>query len=257
MSVRAVNEAGMTSFANMSFLVDTEPPELELDEPFEDSVLVNQTGVLLRGTTEPGARLFVGEVEVPVAADGSFDVTVNLSEGQTFVTVVSRDRAQNGASLVRRVTVDITPPPILVFSPPDGLKTRQAEVQLTGRIEPGAKFRVDGSTVALAPDGSFDCAVMLSGGPKTVELYAEDTAGNANSTTMTFTRKMEPAQIGGGFMERYGLYIAAGSVAIIAALAAVAAMVVWRKRGKGPSPAAPPPSAGSGEAVVEVWEVDK
>ena len=249
LSVRAVDMAGLVSTANQTFSVDTEPPKLELDDPYDDAILVNRTGVRFRGSTEPGAGLQICGADVSVAADGTFDLTVNLTEGRTVVTVVSKDRAGNAASLIRMVTVDITLPPMIITSPPDGYKTKQPEVQLTGRIEPGAKFRVDGSTVALAPDGTFTHTVLLSGGSKSVELYAEDSAGNVNVTIFTMTRQLEPAKNGGTSFERYGLYIAAGVVAI-AVLAAVAAAGLMRRRGrKGAAP--------SQDEELEVLEVDK
>jgi len=265
LSVRTVNVAGMTTYSNQSFLVDTEPPELELDEPFEDSVLSGRTSVRFRGNAGPVCRLFVGDVELPVAADGAFDAVVNFSEGRHPVQVISRDRAQNSASLLRTITVDITPPAIVVSSPPDGFRTHKADVQLTGRIEPGARFRVDGSTVMLSPDGSFDIPLTLTGGLKTVELYAEDAAGNGNITNITMTRLLDTSTNGDSFMGRFGPYIAAGAVAIIVVISAVALFFV-RRRGRRPGPPAggavqpapsPAPADGTVQDAVEVLEVDK
>jgi hypothetical protein len=255
LSVRVIDVAGTTAFSNISFLVDDEPPELELDEPFEQSVVVNRSGVRFRGTAEPGSRIFVGTVEVAESPDGSFDAVVNLSEGQNTVQVFCRDRAQNTASLARTVTVDLTPPPITVFSPTDGYRTRNAEIQLAGRIEPGARFRVDGSTVILGPDGSFDVTISLTGGPKTVELYAEDAASNGNTTQMTITRIIDTQAGGGGLMEKYGLYIALGLVALIVAAAAGAVLVRRRGRGRPPATGGGPAPAAQGGTVLEAIEV--
>jgi len=213
------------------------PPKLELDDPFDESELVNHTGVRFAGTTEAGVNLTIGDTVVQVGADGRFDFTLTVPEGQSTVRVVSTDRAGNVVSLVRRITVDLSPPPIIISSPVPGYKTRQPEVQMVGRIEPGAKFRVDGSTVSLGADGSFNTTILLSGGLKTVELYAEDPAGNGNTTTFTIERKLEPVASGGSFMERYGLYIAVGIVALIALVAGLAVAIGRRKGKSTPAPA--------------------
>jgi parallel beta-helix repeat protein len=265
LSVRAVDMAGLASFSNMSFLVDTEAPELELDDPYDEYILVNRTGVRFRGTTETGAGLQIAGADVAVAADGTFDFTVNLTEGQTAVSVVSRDRAGNAVSIVRMVTVDITPPPVIITSPPEGFRTKQAEMAISGRIEPGAKFRVDGSTVELSPDGTFTHTVILSGGPKSIELYAEDPAGNVNVTVFTLTRQLEPAGNGSSFLERYGLYLMAGVVAI-AVLAVVAGAGLWWRKGKkgtarpgkgGTSATTPEPQAGPAAETGDSRSVDE
>lgn len=253
LSVRAIDYAGLTSFANLTFLVDTEPPRLELDDPFDESVLVNHTGVRFAGTTEAGVNLTIGDAVVEVGADGRFDFTLTVPAGQSIVRVVSTDRAGNAVSLVRRIMVDLSPPSIIISSPVPGFKTRQPEVQLVGRIEPGAKFRVDGSTVSLGADGSFNTTILLSGGLKTVELYAEDPAGNGNTTTFTIERRLDPAPGGGTFMERYGLYMAVGIVAVIALVAGLAA-AIGRRKGRKSVPAPAPRARAEVPEAIPVEE---
>ena len=119
------------------------------------------------------------------------------------------------------------------------------ELPLVGRVEPGAKFRIDGSTVQLDQDGGFNVTVLLSGGAKDIELYAEDRAGNSNTTVWRLDRIIDrPASETA--MEKYGMALALVAVLAAAAAAAAAAAIVRRKR-RAPPPAAPmaePPPLG-------------
>ncbi|MBM4248314.1 MAG: hypothetical protein FJ149_02570 [Euryarchaeota archaeon] len=227
--VRAVDQAGQATWANLTVTVDTEPPRLDLDEPFEHSVLSRDTGVRFSGRTDPGATLTVMGVGLPVDAAGHFDWIVDVPEGVHTVEVVARDRGGNVAVLTRQVTVDLTSPVITVLSPPNGTRTRLDEVHLTGRVEPGARFRVDGSTVELDPDGAFNVTVLLSGGPKTVELYAEDAAGNPSALNWTLERTVDPQPSPSPFRANW-LALAAGAVLLVLGIAALSLFTARLKR---------------------------
>jgi parallel beta-helix repeat protein len=235
--VRATDMAGQSTWANLTLTVDFEPPLLALNEPFDESVLTNTPGVRFRGRTDADAFLTIDGLSVAVDASGEFDAVVNFTEGRHDVLVLSRDRGGNTASAHRNVTVDRTPPPITIFSPANGTRTRLDEIPLVGRIEPGAKFRVDGSTVILGPDGGFNVTVLLSGGPKDIELYAEDRAGNSNTTTWRLDRTIDTPSASTAF-QKYGLALAVLAVLLVIVLSAVAIVVVRRKK-RAPPPAAP------------------
>jgi hypothetical protein len=96
---------------------------------------------------------------------------------------------------------------------------------------------VDGSTVILGPDGGFNVTVLLSGGPKDIELYAEDRAGNSNTTTWRLDRTIDTPSASTAF-QKYGLALAVLAVLLVIVLSAVAIVVVRRKK-RAPPPAAP------------------
>lgn len=233
--LRAKDAAGLSSSSRASFFVDTEPPTLELEEPFEESLLVNRTGIVFRGTTERGCSLTINGEMTTVQASGAFETVVELGEGTHEVLVVARDRGGNTACVVRRIIVDLIPPTITILSPANGSVVRASEVALVGVVEPGARLTVDGSTVELSADGGFSHTVLLSGGTKTIELCARDAAGNVRIMEFVLER---PIDAGGGQAGP----LEGGRVLILAALTViailVAGVVLWaarraRKRGGG------------------------
>lgn len=233
-TVRAEDWAGQSTLASLALTVDFEPPRLELDEPFDESVLANATGVRFSGRTDSDAVLTIDGRPVPVDSAGAFDVVLDFTEGRHEVLVVAQDRGGNAVSARRSITVDLTAPPITVLSPVNNTRTRLDELPLAGTVEPGAKFRVDGSTVALAPDGSFNVTVLLSGGRKDIELYAEDRAGNSNTTIWTLDRIIDrPAS--GTSVQNFWLALALAAVVLVVAGAAAAFVVSRRKRRSPPS----------------------
>lgn len=228
-TVRAEDWAGQSTLATLALTVDFEPPRLELEEPFDDSVLTSTAGVRFSGRTDSDAVVTIDGRPVPVDSAGAFDAVLNFTEGRHEVLVVANDRGGNAVSIPRNITVDLSPPPITIVSPPNNTRTRLDELPLAGTVEPGARFRVDGSTVALAPDGSFNITVLLSGGRKDIELYAEDRAGNSNTTMWTLDRIVDPPASGTSG-QYFWLALALAAVAVAVACAAAALVLARQKR---------------------------
>jgi parallel beta-helix repeat protein len=248
--VRATNHAGLYSSANISFVVDLEPPRLVLDDPIDAVLLVNRTGVRFSGRTTRDADLTIDGVPVQLTADGTFDKLITFSEGRHSVVVMAKDQGGNIVTIGRDITVDTTPPQILVFAPANRTKTPLSEIYLVGKVEPGAKFTVDGSTEQPGPDGSFNVTIRLAGGPQNIELYAEDEAGNGNTTVWVIDRQLE-AGTAQSFIGRYGLALAAGAVLLIALLIAAGWALARSKKGQAPPKStrkmdAPPPEPAGG-----------
>ncbi|HVR30145.1 MAG TPA: Ig-like domain-containing protein [Thermoanaerobaculia bacterium] len=81
---------------------DTVPPEIELAK-----VTVNGNIVIVTGRTEPGVRLEVDGQRAPVAADGSFTMSVTpASEGLVDVVVSAVDASGNRSEARRQVFIE-------------------------------------------------------------------------------------------------------------------------------------------------------
>jgi parallel beta-helix repeat protein len=233
--VRATDVAGLTVTVSLTIYVDLESPQLQLDEPDDDNLYFNNNSVIFRGKTEAGANLTIDGQDYPINDDGSFSIPVNLSEGPHEVVIIIRDRGGNTIRLVRKLTVDTIPPPIKVTSPVNGLKTKLEEIQLVGTIEGNAVFRIDGMTVELGANGEFSRTIALSGGTKTLELYAADKAGNENTATFTVTREVTTS--GGmnkGFFATYGTMLILLLVIIIVVVAVGGVAYSRSKKSKKP-----------------------
>ncbi len=86
---------------------DTTPPEIVILHPTEGQVF-EQTKVAYEGTTEPGARVFAGDYEAEVDADGGFRIVLILGEGANTTRLVAKDAAGNTSSAT--VTAIYEPP---------------------------------------------------------------------------------------------------------------------------------------------------
>jgi hypothetical protein len=78
----------------LQLLRDADPPLLQVefpDGPIHDGI------VLLRGTAEPGAEIFVGRRNVAADESGSFEYALNLQRGVNLVVVEAIDSAGNVA----------------------------------------------------------------------------------------------------------------------------------------------------------------
>jgi len=82
---------------------DLEPPNLEVVFPPER---VDGASFLLRGTTEPGARVFVGTQDVAVSELGEFELELALEPGLNVVVVEAYDAAGNAAYQSRMVRAE-------------------------------------------------------------------------------------------------------------------------------------------------------
>jgi hypothetical protein len=79
---------------------DAEPPELTVGFPEGP---VSSGPLVLRGATEPGARVFIGKMLVPSDASGTFEWSVDLAYGINVVVVEAVDVAGNIAYRSRRI----------------------------------------------------------------------------------------------------------------------------------------------------------
>lgn len=67
---------------------------------------------LSSGHTAPGAIVRLNGANVPVNEEGTFTVSVTLKEGVNEFRFAGTDVASNEARVVRRITLDTTPPPL-------------------------------------------------------------------------------------------------------------------------------------------------
>jgi hypothetical protein len=81
---------------------DTVPPQLQVAKP-----IVNGNLVVITGHTEPGVRLEIDGQRTPVAADGSFSLTVEPgSEGEVDVVVTAVDASGNRSQVRQPVFIE-------------------------------------------------------------------------------------------------------------------------------------------------------
>ena len=65
-----------------------------ITEP-EDGLITNQSLLIIKGVTDPGAEVTIDGESVDVEVDGSFNHTYELSEGENTIVVVASDGRGN------------------------------------------------------------------------------------------------------------------------------------------------------------------
>lgn len=99
-------ESRPTAARQLSLVKDGEAPRLAVEllpDPSDD------TRVVLRGTTEPGARVFVGDEDVNVTATGEFSFVAVLRPGVNLITVEAVDAVGNSAYFSEYVNPNAIP----------------------------------------------------------------------------------------------------------------------------------------------------
>lgn len=92
---RSESIAGLAAPARMfDVLHDSEPPRLEVTMP---NSILNTFSFLLKGVTEPGAQVFVGDQLIPISRTGEFEYDLSLEPGPNVLVVEAFDPAGNVA----------------------------------------------------------------------------------------------------------------------------------------------------------------
>lgn len=87
--------------------------------------------------------------------------------------------------------VDVIDPIISIGTPNVDAVTDLANIKTSGFVTDNVAvttFTINGTPVALGPDGSFSTDIPLSAGENTINYYAADAAGNSSTTSRSVTR---------------------------------------------------------------------
>jgi len=181
----ATDSAGNVAFVSVTVTADLQGgPRLEVASP--TAGLTNATSVTVAGWTDPGARVAVNGVAVPVGLDGSFSTLLALVEGPNPIEVLAESDA--GSTLVTRSIVrDTVAPALALSSPVDGATATEPTVIVSGITEPVASVTVNGILAAVGPDGSFSLRIALANGTNTITTTARDPVGNPRTVVRSVT----------------------------------------------------------------------
>jgi hypothetical protein len=100
-NIAAVDPAGNMDFVNVSVVLDTHPPTIDVQ--LANGAVVRKEVLELVGRVEPGSILTVNDIPVVPAMDGRFWTNLTLRIGDNDILVVARDGAGNTATLERTV----------------------------------------------------------------------------------------------------------------------------------------------------------
>ncbi len=168
--------------------VDATAPTITITLPVDGTVTGLAT-IGVQGRTEAGAILTVAGAAVPVSAQGEFQTQVTLKDGQQSIMLTAIDMAGNVGQAQLKVTLDTTPPALMITKPIMYSIVLTNVCEVSGKTEPGATVSVAGTAVSVNADGTFSRNVMLKEGENLIEITATDAVGNQYKTAIPLTYK--------------------------------------------------------------------
>jgi len=171
---------------------DTTPPIVPRFDTLPEAT--NNAKLKLSGTTEPGAFVTIEygiyEDEVVAGSDGSFNLIINLKEGDNTIRAYSEDSSGNKSTEVVTADVkyDTTPPKFDVETPSNGSTfygSKQRQVTISGITETDSQITINDRFVYVEEDGKFAFATTLSDGENKFIVKSTDAAGNSSEKELT------------------------------------------------------------------------
>lgn len=108
--VTAKDDQGNISDQSETFsvLVDSQAPQVTIDSPVDgDRFFDSDSPIIVVGSSEYGDDLRINGRFVTVKNDGSFEMKLNLKDGDNEIKVIATDKASN--STTKSITVNYTP----------------------------------------------------------------------------------------------------------------------------------------------------
>ena len=192
--VQAIDHAGNSATASVAFVVDAQPPAVQITSPSQGGYLGSSTvSVSYSATHSPSGPAYVlvrldsgAWVNDTTKAGVTFQ---NVGDGAHTVTVRAYSSVGSVGESSVSFTVDTVAPSVTITTPGDGSMTGSGEVVVawTGSDASGIggyRYRVDGGAWStLGPSTMTELA--LTDGSHLVEVQATDRAGNAATASAT------------------------------------------------------------------------
>lgn len=190
LEIIASDQAGNTARTSHEVALITQPPELTLTKPANDTWF-NEPVVEVAGTALGASAVTVNQQPVLLDENGVFDHELILQEGENQIRVEVTDDVGNVTVRERLVQLKTTPPQV-TLNIDDGAMFQQSSIQLTGRTDPGATVLVNNQLVPVSTLGEFQTTLNLLNGVNNVRIEARDIAGNT-ATLNRIVRFESPA----------------------------------------------------------------
>ncbi len=205
LELRAVarSASGLLATDTVTLRVDTEAPELVVEDPQPDSA-TSARSVRVSGRVSDAKATVRINGTLALLGDGAFSGTVALPrEGVQTVLVVAQDPAGNRSEVEVPVRVDRTAPELSLLSLPEDAPVDGRSVTVAGAIsDAGAvSVTVNGRLAERLERGWRADLSGLAPGSHVLEAVARDEAGNETRVRRTVTVE-EPLGAAGGGRER-------------------------------------------------------
>jgi hypothetical protein len=214
-----------TALLNLTFYLDSTPPKLILTSPESRTYYTNKNGVNIKGQTEEGAKVYLGQQELQLY-DLQFSIRVEVFLGQNNFTLWAIDPAGNMIKFNITVFVDKTPPHLNISRPFKAVvKFTGGHYTISGFTEGNASVFVNGVKYSVRGDGYFSIKRSLAFGKNKFTITAKDQAGNPTSVDRVVIRQRPPPDM-------TPLYISISSGVIALVVVIVIVLFYLHKKGK-------------------------
>ena len=145
-------------------------------------------------TIDSGSKITSGITKTAITGgyECSYTPTTALSDGSHTVKINASDNDGNAAAQVSvQFKIDTVPPTLTLTSPVDGLITNNKTLTVSGTTNDATSspvtVKVNGTAVAVAPNGTFSTTITLVEGSNTITVVATDSAGKSSTVTRKVT----------------------------------------------------------------------
>ncbi len=180
----------------------TVPTDITLSQP-TNLAFVNTTAIIVSGTSgDPSATVTVNGIQANKSGN-TFQASVPLQEGNNTLTAVAKNTNGSNSTASIQVTLDTTPPRLMVEFPPSGYVTSEASVSFSGMINDivvgtvnsqQAQVSVKGVAAQVANRTFSAPNVPLQLGLNDIAVIGRDQTGNSVAQTIHVTREAPAAQ---------------------------------------------------------------
>ncbi len=172
-------------------VLDTIAPVLRIESP-QASGIVSGTMLEIRGNIDDPSveNVVINGLLVPVE-DLQFQKPFHLDEGLNVIDIEAWDKALNYAVRTFRITLDTSPPLLVLLEPAEDLKTQEGQLEIKGQVDEDATFDIHwngepmDSRDIIRLENTFRVKdLALRPGTNNFEFEARDQVGNVAKETL-------------------------------------------------------------------------
>lgn len=199
LTVTATDQVGNQASASVTVTVDNDAPSVSFSAPAQNALVSDTVNVeaTANDSLSPLSSITLTDSNGQVGSEGSSPASFSwdsstVSEGTQTLNIEATDQQGNTATTTRTVTVDNSAPSSLDITSHSGGDQVSGTVNLTASAtdtnDVTYTFEIDGTSVGSNKMGDVSWnTTNFSDGTVTLEVIAEDDAGNSTSTSINLT----------------------------------------------------------------------